>query len=372
MGAWVSSRQENLAFLLAHSSTAIHTANAFLQNKASRNDPVWAAKIAIAERDSLLAVNTFSDTEGGYWLRPYSLAAMSWAGDPTDTYSGWMSHMPDRAEVNHLKQVWDYRWAQPALLYAIVARLIVLKAFETGTGDERRLYCQEIKRYVKLLGTIFSKRWSGIRMLERLSDLQRYEYRSRGWVPMAAADIYGGDYIGGGFTTYKITEPGFFPPGVAPPNMDTGRTRTAEERIEYNVWVFAHHWWALLYLRTGLEELLLIISELHSICDKPWFSRAYIDVHVKLSQANKDDKARKVAFAAVALSELVPANDEVANAARTHYLYEALRTGGDQTQAILAKCVQDLSYLTEAGASAGAGADADAVDCAPRAAGPQR
>jgi len=40
LGAWLSARQENLAYLMAHSSTAIQTANEFLQIGASRNDPV--------------------------------------------------------------------------------------------------------------------------------------------------------------------------------------------------------------------------------------------------------------------------------------------------------------------------------------------
>src|SRR5271170_400154 len=104
--------------------------------------------------------------------------------------------------------------------------------------------------------------------------------------------------------------------------------------VDKNVRAFAHHWWGLLYLRTGLEELLLFISELQVICEDPWFSRAYIDVQNKIGLARRDDKARKDVLVAVALSELVPAGGEVANVTRTHFLYEALRTGGDHAQAI--------------------------------------
>ena len=326
-----------------------------MQSSASRNDPVWAAKIAIAERDSLLAVNTFSDLQHGYWLRPESLAAISWAGNPTDYYRGWMPHIPDRAEVGQFKQVWDYRWAQPALVYTIVARLVVLKAFATGSKAERKLFCMEIKGYVKVLGAVFSKRWSGIRTLERLSDLQRNQYLTTGRIPMVAADIYGGDYIGGIFFASNIT-PSFFASGIAAPNMDDFRNPTRQFDlvwVENNMRAFARHWWSLLYLRTGLEELLLFISELGVICDEPWFSRTYVDVQRTLSLAKRDDKARKDALVAVALSELVPAGSEMANAARVHVLYEALRTGADHAQVIVAKCVRDLSYLTEAGVSAG-------------------
>jgi hypothetical protein len=84
------------------------------------------------------------------------------------------------------------------------------------------------------------------------------------------------------------------------------------------------------------------------ICDKPWFPRVYTEVHHKLAGA-----PRKVAFVASALSELVPIDDEVAKAARTHFLYEALHTGGVLAQGIVAKCVRDLSYLIEAGAPRG-------------------
>ena len=350
LASWISTRQDNLAFLLAHSSTAIQTANAFMQSQASRNDPVWAAKIAIAERDSLLAVNTFSDIQHGYWLRPESIAAISWAGNPTDYYQGWMPHIPDRAEVSQLRQVWDYRWAHPALVYSIVARLIVLKAFATGSQTERRLQCQEIKGYVKLLGSVFSKRWSGIRTLARLSDLQRTEYLTTGRIPMVAADIYGGDYIGGIFFASNIT-PSFFSPGIAAPNIDDFRNPTRGLDlvwVDNNVRAFAHHWWDLLYIRTGLEELLLFISELQVICDQPWFSRTYIDVQDKIGLAKRDDKARKDVFVAVALSELIPAGSGVANAARTHFLYEALRTGGNNAKAIVEKCVRDLCFIAEA------------------------
>ena len=349
LAAWVTSREENLAFLMAHSATSIQTANAFIQSKASRTDPVWAAKIAIAERDSLLAVNTFSDVERGYWLRPDSLAAISWAGDPTSAYTGWMHHIPDRAEVNQFKQVWDYRWAQPAFLYTILARLIVLKAFETGTTAERRLYCQEIEGYRKRLGKVFSKRWSGIRTLEKLSDLQRNVYLHTGRIPMVAVDIYGGDYLGGYFFNSNFKE-SFFPPGIAAPGMDSYLHPSRPFDliwVENNMRAFARHWWNLLYLRTGLEDLLLFISELDAICDKPWFSSVFSDVQRKVRLVKTDDKARKDALVAAALSDFLPAGDEAANASRTHYLYEALNGNSDEAQKIIANSVRELYNLVE-------------------------
>ena len=348
LAAWLSARQENLAFLMAHSATAMQTANAFLQSNASRNDPVWAASIAIAKRDSLLAVNTFSDINGGYWLRPYSLAAISRPGDPTGYYVGWMPHMPDRVEVNQFNQVWDYRWGQSALVYAITARLIVLKAFETGSDAERVLFCQEMSRYAKLLGTVFGKRLSGIRTLERLTDAQRNWYLTTGRIPMAAVDIYGGDWIGGIFFSSGFRE-SWFAPGLAAPDMrsyDKGPGPIDLTWVDDNVRAFARHWWGVLYLRTGLEELLLCISELQAICDAPWFSRAHIDVKNNIRDARGDKFLNKAAYAAVALSDLVPAGDAAENASRTYILYEALRTGGDEARKIVASCVRDLSDLS--------------------------
>jgi hypothetical protein len=216
LAAWVTSREDNLAFLIAHSSAALHTANAFLQSNGSHTDPVWAAKIALAERDSLLAVQTFTgNMERGYWLRPYSIAAISGAGNPTSYYDGWMPHMPDRAEVNLYNQVWDYRWALPVLVYSIVARLLVLTAVGTGSRQERRVHCAEIKGYIGFLQGVFKKRWEGLRTLTQLSAQQTNELRTRGRFPMAAVDIYSGDFIAGIYWNTGASYP-FSPPSLTP------------------------------------------------------------------------------------------------------------------------------------------------------------
>ena len=110
---------------------------------------------------------------------------------------------------------------------------------------------------------------------------------------------------------------------------------------------FARHWWNLLYLRTGLEDLLLFISELDAICDKPWFSSVFSDVQRKVRLVKTDDKARKDALVAAALSDFLPAGDEAANASRTHYLYEALNGNSDEAQKIIANSVRELYNLVE-------------------------
>ena len=74
-----------------------------------------AAELALALRDSFIAVQTFTaDLEGGFWLRPNSIKAISVVGDPTSFTAGWMTWIPDRAEQFSFNRVWDYRWALPA------------------------------------------------------------------------------------------------------------------------------------------------------------------------------------------------------------------------------------------------------------------
>ena len=349
LAAWVTARGDNMAFLQAHSSSALQTANAFLQSKASRTDPVWAAKIAIADRDSLLAVDTFAgNIEQGFWLRPYSIAAISWAGDPTDYYHGWMPHIPDRAEVNHFQQVWDYRWALPVLCYAVVVRIAVLKAFDTGTTAERRLFCAEIRRYVKIFQRIFTKIWSGIRTLEHWSDLQRNEYLLTGRIPLVAADIYGGYYLGGIYFASGLRF-SRFPEGLAPPRMIENPTRIGE--IESDILTFARHWWNVIYLRIGLEDLLLLISELQSLCQGPWFSKFLSDLGQEARHVEKPGtKTRTAAVLAAHLASASGDGTRSETLALTKSLYETLRGGRKDARAIVTRCVRDLSQLAAAAA----------------------
>jgi prevent-host-death family protein len=366
LAAWVSAREDNLAFLTAHSSSALQTANAFLQSKASTSDPVWASRIALAERDSLIAVQTFAgDIERGYWMRPYSVAAISWAGNPTDYYTGWMPHIPDRAEVNQFNQVWDHRWALPALLYAITVRIVVLKAFRTGfPTEEEKQDRAEIKKYLELLGAVYTKMWSGIRAPEHFSDLTRAEWPSRGRHFVVAVDIYGGYYIQWLFWNSRYGwRKDAFPPGLAPAGELIGPA-SLEQAEQHQKWI-ARHWWNLVYLRIGLDDLLLYISELDNIYRKRWFSNTYTKVQSNILKVREFSRAytrvqsdvlkvrdvigsyeaREAAFAAASLSHFAQADDAAASAVLTHSLYEALRTGGDRAQEIVATCVRDLSQL---------------------------
>ena len=254
-----------------------------------------------------------------------------------------MPHIPDRAEVNQFQQVWDYRWALPVLCYAIVVRIAVLKAFDTGTTAERRLFCAEIRRYLKIFQRIFTKIWSGIRTLEHWSDLQRNEYMLTGRIPLVAADIYGGYYLGGIYFASGLRF-SRFPEGLAPPRMIENPTRIGE--IESDILAFARHWWNVIYLRIGLEDLLLLISQLQSLCQGPWFSKFLSELGEEARHVEKPGtKTRAVAVLAAHLASASGEGTRSETLALTQSLYDALRSGGEDAQGIVRRCVRDLSKL---------------------------
>jgi len=231
--------------------------------------------------------------------------------------------------------------------------LLVLTAVGTGSRQERGLHCAEIQGYVGFLQGVFKKRWEGLRTITNFSDQQQNDFRNTGRFPMAAVDIYGGDYIGGIYFATGSWHP-FSPPSLAPPWLDANDPAPLSEAgVEFNMKAFSTHWWNLLYLRIGLEDLLLFISELQAICDAPWFAHTFADVHESVSQIKSDNDKRRMALLAASLSSVSRTEDTAVGAAQTHVLYEALRTGGDRAKEIVAACVRDLSHLSEAGAPTG-------------------
>ena len=115
-----------------------------------------------------------------------------------------------------------------------------------------------------------------------------------------------------------------------------------------------HHWWNVVTVRIGLDDLLLFISNLQIFRDEPWFARAYSDVYTKIRNVKTNDKLRGQACFAASLSNLSRINgaDAETIAVTTHLLYEAL-SGGDRAESIVTRCVSDLSQLVEVGSSTG-------------------
>jgi hypothetical protein len=219
LASWVAAREENIAFILAHSSAALLTVNAFVKSGATRSSPEWAPRLALALRDSSVAVQTFTaDIERGFWRRPESIKAISWSGDPTSFFQGWMPHISARAERDSFGNVWDYRWALPVALSTILVRIIVLRA----AGEPKEAVKSEIDTFNNFLFKVVRKMESGIKSVGFLSADQVNDIPTKG-VPIATADIYGGYYLGGIHSPQTLVshEPKAreipFPPGVIVP-----------------------------------------------------------------------------------------------------------------------------------------------------------
>jgi hypothetical protein len=261
LAAWVTEREENIAFLLAHSTAALLTASTFLQSGASRSDPEWAPKLALALRDSFVAVQTFTGGfESGFWLRPDSVKAISLEGDPTQFLTGWMPHMLDRAERHSFNRVWDYRWGLPVALYTITARIVILRT----AGEKNEVIRQEIKRYNSFIAMVTRKMESGVRSVGALSDELLNRMANTIGVPIAVADIYGGYYLGG------LSEPGSLKPfepkakeiplppfvQIPPPTFDAIR----DDQVK-----FQEHWKNIVKQRIGIGELFRVSGGLENI-----------------------------------------------------------------------------------------------------------
>ena len=164
LASWVTEREENLSFLMAHATTALQNANRFLQSGDPKTDPEWTATLALADNTSSLAINTFlGDFEGGFWIRPNSVKALSEIVDPTSV-EGWMSYMPDRAESHSFGRVWDHRWALPIAVYVISVRIVIIHTLEFS--DE--IVLQEVNRYKDFIDRLFKKMESGVPSEERI------------------------------------------------------------------------------------------------------------------------------------------------------------------------------------------------------------
>ncbi len=220
LATWAAARQDNLAFLAANSTAALQTAYNFMRSGADASNPEWAANIALAQTNSLVAVTTFvSSLDTGYWRRPYSIKAISQDGDPTDAHDGWMTYLPDRAPKDRDNTVWDYRWGLPATVYAITARLVVLRLI----GWDPAATLREVDQYNKFIAGVYHRMDAGIRSLEPPSTMpNNFTPSAPPILPLAVADINGGYFIAGAFfstlTLSDLSNRPYPPGGIVPDN----------------------------------------------------------------------------------------------------------------------------------------------------------
>ncbi|MGW7433325.1 hypothetical protein ACWGIN_27770 [Streptomyces sp. NPDC054861] len=352
LASWVSTREANIAYLSATSTTALRSVAQLHQEiydsmsspSGTLDKPFWASKMAIADNDSETAVRTLMD--GSYWRRPYSLAAMSTEGDPTPYYTGWMSHIPDRAPVDEFRQVWDHRWALPALLYAISARVAVLKTltqYEVIPEASR-----ELKGYTAYLGDIFNQMYAGVRALKfnNYSAAQIHELRQRGHVPAFAADINGGNFVGGISLLGYFDRPStWWWNGPRPGSSEVRAYPPTEAGAKSFVGSVSEGWAHGHICRTlGLPEFLIFISELHALSD-PTRRLAFGSWHASAMKAMTDESSRRDALIAASISGI---GRDLKNerATRTFDVYEALRAGDGEASDIVAHCADELIRIS--------------------------
>jgi hypothetical protein len=183
--SWSATRLAMLADVQATASAARETIRSIFENRDDLTAPLTTARLAHADRDSLVAVNAFtSGLDSGYWLRPFSESAVG--------LDDWGHKFDDRAPVFGDGTVWDPRMALPTLMYALVVRTMVLKAMY---GDSRR-YCHEINQRVQFLLEVQMRWQSGIRHKYQLSSKEMLFGAGFTVRPFAAGaiDVYTGNH----------------------------------------------------------------------------------------------------------------------------------------------------------------------------------
>ncbi|MER6251382.1 hypothetical protein ABT224_08400 [Streptomyces sp. NPDC001584] len=348
LASWVTSREENLAFLRAYSTTALRSVadvlQAIIDSKSSPqvilNQPYWAAKLALADNQSGLAVNTLMDP--GYWMRPYSIPAISTKGDPTPYYTGWMSHIPDRAPVNGFNQVWDHRWALPALLYAVGVRISVLKVVHPFDIHPA---ISEIQGYAQFLDNIWSRMYAGVRCLkfDNYSASQIHELRQRGHVPTFAVDLNGGDFAGGIALMGQFDKPyTWWWTGPLPEEEYIRPYPPTEAGAKNFVQMISETWGYNHICRSiGLPELLVFISELHALSD-PSRKLPFKDWHGLVTEIISDRARWKDVLVAASVSGSNPNLREDEKASRAFDIYCALHAGDGEAAEVVDQCAEEL------------------------------
>jgi len=222
-------RRTTLDLLQGRSRTAMWKAQDYMA-RGRPQDAFSLNTMAIADFESQAAAETLvQDIDSSFWLRPASPLYL--ATDPSSpSYSNWMAWMPeDRAPaVDGL--TWDYRWALPAVLHVITARVAVLTALSDSSFRSGTAGGNEILRYVGFIERVRKRITSGLRALTYVRPEMLALYPSTGRVPVAAGDIYTGRGLATMVFTPHWTKDWFQPhlPWPVPSYQIVASPRTAE------------------------------------------------------------------------------------------------------------------------------------------------
>ncbi|MFC9660075.1 hypothetical protein ACFVJ5_07550 [Nocardia sp. NPDC127606] len=348
---WITSREEDLSLLRSHSMSALQTAREFLRSGASSSDPTWQGRRVLAERDSQYAVNSIiGSLDDAYWMRPYSVPALSLTADPTHWRLGWMSNMTDRARDHGFGRVWDYRWALPVLLYAISVRTTVLRAFQGPLPAGPPPWRTEAEDHIAFLQRVWERMESGVRhlTLEKYSGEQMQRLGSQAYLPMFAVDIHGGHFVGGDTLSMQeyMRAPSRWNWVEPRPTPDLVRDAQANQPgLSAFVRLVGTWGYSQVCQAIGLPDLLVYISILFEhkkdVAEGivfPWW--LYISRSITESQTSRTAAALAASLAA---QETAGQPDE--SAIRTFDLFSALRSDDDHVRAVVAQCADEVAAV---------------------------
>jgi hypothetical protein len=261
--AWDSQRRDNINLQLANSTVAMQTMAEFRKSGGSLSVVFWADQVALADNRSLATAGASTgDFEAGFWLRPQSLKALSWAGDPT-AFGGSMTLIGDRAG-HYSGLVLDPRWALPAAIYAVTARIIVWSAIDPFAPG---FFANEVDRYNTFFGNVFKKEESGVRSLRTLSSEQLIEVGSQG-VPFSVAHIYGGYDLSGVVPDGDFEKPAEWPAGL--PSGGLKHPASTDDLVLFNFVAIRDFYIEQVKIAIGQQELLQFCGSLENLHANLW------------------------------------------------------------------------------------------------------
>lgn len=355
--SWTSSRTDQIAMLRSHSATSLQIVSEYLELNRPET-PTWANKIALVDYFSRFACNAYieSGLDGGFWVRPFSLKAIGLnptsALGPTGYTSTWGNFHPDHVQIttNPGKPVWDYRFALPAALYAIICRIAVLKGIAPRSLQRGEAGCREIRGYVRFLRSVVKRIQDGMWSIEGLPNDKnsRFMFHWNGYAPVAAAQMHSGYSFVRVIYAYeweylRASDPVLWPANLVEPYSVGNLTLDQMWEVgNENVRNVGSHWWHLIWRDIGMIELCRIIPDIERACTQPVFSRFIGEAQKMLIRASADTKSRSQAALATDLVQATSSGDAAADSVRTFQLYQALRSENAAVQDVLARTTEEL------------------------------
>ena len=354
LATWAASRDDQLALLRGKAATALSAAQKYLELNRPQ-DTFWQSRMALADRDSEEAVKVYTESgiDGGFWKRPFSLQAMGIS--PNAVHLSWLQFHPERDQIlasSRLKHVWDYRFALPALVYAVIARIAVLRAVRPQSLQHGEAGCREIEGYARFLREVVARIQGGIWNLNALAadEGSRFAFLWHGRAPVAAAQMHSGYGLMRVVYAYEWeflhpSDPALWPSGLREAHTMPNHA-AAFAQVDKNIAAVGSHWWHLIWRDIGMVEMCKILSDIDAACTQPIFSRWIGGAQERLIRASSDATSRSAASMATGLVRLTSEGDAALDSARTFNVFEALRRDDDKVREVLLRTAAELTALS--------------------------